>query len=233
MIRKLLIKAALVAAIAAPLLGAQVTIDTGSPGSADVVPVGKYSDFVVPIPTAVAQTFAQPTGFNYLQMFTFFISDGFGGGANLLLQASVVEYTTSPLAGTLLYTAALNGSASPTNEAVTFGSGENPLNLFLDPTKTYALVLSSLEHFAATPDHSTITVGGTGDVYSGGSLFATTATDIADIDATNSLDLGQDAAFSATFTSARVTPTPEPSTTVLFATGLIGVATMVKRRRRV
>jgi hypothetical protein len=240
--RRLLLSTLIAFAAAAPAAAQQVTVTSG-PISADVGPVGNDVDFGT-IPTVLAQTFSPTGGFNYLQSFQFFMSQGFGtGGSSLALQASVYAFDTDHLVGSALFTPIdLFGTESVTEQSVTIANSEHPLNWFLTPGQTYALVLSSING-APQPDHATITVAASDAPFLGGSLFYALATDPADLtDAGAFTDAGSvfgagpgalEAAGSATFSTDRVVGTPEPSTVVMLASGLIPLGAVVRRRRRV
>lgn len=224
----LLTAAIATSAISTPL-AAQVTVSTGTPTDY-IGPLGIDSQ-LGPIPTAIAQTIVAPAGASYLQSFTFYFTNFINGGS-LNLDASVYAFDGTQLTGPALFASALFlGTNSLSDVPVTFGSATNPLNLFLGPSTTYALVLSTIGGASQTPDGSSVLVGASStDAYAGGALFYST-------DPSAPLTFSEagyppDAAFSATFTSAPVVSTPEPGSLMLVATGVAGVAGMVVRRRK-
>ncbi|MEP6491090.1 MAG: PEP-CTERM sorting domain-containing protein [bacterium] len=234
--RRFFLLPALLVALATPAF-AQVTIGTGAPTN-EVAPLGKDSNLGT-IPTAIAETFFAPVGQDYLQAFSFFVKGGFGdAGSSLLLSASIYEFSVDHLVGSALFTSAsVNGNNAATDQPLSFGGDPNaPLNIFLAPGQMYALVLSSVSNYAATPDGSTVSVGATqDDAFAGGQLFISLETDQAALFNSGAFftsDDTPDAAFSASLTSAPVVSTPEPASFVLMATGLAGVGLVVKRRRR-
>jgi MYXO-CTERM domain-containing protein len=234
--RRFFLTSAIVSALAAPLGGsiaAQVTINTGTPAEY-VGPLGKDSNFG-PIPTAIAQTFFAPAGTSFLQSFSFFFTNFINGGA-LLLDASVYQFDGDHLTGPALFTSAtVHGTDSFGDEMVTFGSQVAPLKVFASPGTMYALVLSAVNSYALTPDGSSVLVGGTAtDAYPNGDLFVSTAIDAPSLSAPGGFFAAgdpADAAFSATFTTTAVTPTPEPTSVTLVVLGLAGVGGAGLRRR--
>jgi hypothetical protein len=224
---------AVVAAIAATAtstpLAAQVTVSTGTPTDY-IGPLGIDSQ-LGPIPTAIAQTIIAPVGTSYLQSFTFYFTNFINGGS-LTLDASVYAFNGSQLTGPALFASALFlGTNSLGDVPVTFGTIGAPLNIFLAPSTTYALVLSTIAGAPQTPDGSSVLVGASStDAYTDGTLLFST-------DASAPLSFSEagyppDAAFAATFTSAPVVATPEPASLMLVATGVAGVGGMVVRRRK-
>jgi hypothetical protein len=238
--RRLLLSTLIAFAAATPAAAQQVTVASG-PLSFDVGPLG-YDVDAGPLPTVFAQTFGTTGGFNYLQSFQFFMNHGFASGSALVLQADVYAFDTDHLVGSALFAPIdLFGTDEFTDQSVTIGSSEHPLNWFLTPGQTYALVLSTING-GPQPDHASITIGVTDAGFLGGSLFFALATDPADLtdpgaftDAGGYFGAGPgtlEAAGSATFTADRVVGTPEPSTVVMLASGLIPLGAIVRRRRR-
>ena len=183
--------------------------------------------------SAVAQTFTLPATMNYLQSFTFNLSNFFNGN-QLFLQAAVYQFDVDRLLGPALFASSLFAGSGNINgsDAFTFGGGASALNLLLAPNVTYALVLSAIPGYNATPDGSTNQVNLGAQDYTGGSLFFAVSTNPADLSAPGgffSLDGSTDAAFEATFSA---TSTPEPATLVFVATGFAGVGGIAARRRR-
>jgi hypothetical protein len=238
--RRVILSTLIAATMAAPIAAQQVTVTSG-PISTQVGPIG--NDIDSPVATVFAQTFSPTGGFNYLQSFQFFLFQGLGpGGSALALEANAFAFDTDHLVGSALFSPVnFFGTESMSGESVTVGSSEHPLNWFFTPGQTYAIVLSSIGG-APQPDHATDYLGATDATFLGGSLFYSIMTDPAHLtDAGAFSDAGADfgagpgtleAAGSATFSTDRVVGTPEPSTVVMLATGLIPLGAVVRRRRR-
>jgi hypothetical protein len=225
--RRLLLASAIAATLASPLT-AQTTVSSGT-SSNYFGPLGIDSQGFPA--SALAQTFMTPAGMNYLQSFSFYLSNSFNGNL-LFLQAAVYQFNPAGfLSGPALFTSALFNGSGNVNGNDTFAFGN--LNIALTPNVVYALVLSTLPGAAQTPDGSTVLANlADGDTYAGGSLFYALSTNPADLtspDGFTSLDGTTDAAFSATFTP---TATPEPATLMLVATGFAGAGGVAVRRRR-
>jgi PEP-CTERM motif len=225
--RRFLLASAIAAMLSAPLT-AQTTVSSGtSPNYFG--PLGIDSQGFPA--SAIAQTFVTPSGMNYLQSFSFYLSNSFNGNL-LFLQAAVYQFNVDQIAGPSLFASALfNGSGNVIgNDTFTFG---NSLNVALAPNTVYALVLSAIPGAAQTPDGSTVLANlAPGDTYAPGALFYALSTNAADLSAPggfSALDGTTDVAFSATFTP---TTTPEPATLMLVATGFAGLGGVVARRRR-
>lgn len=237
MMRRFLLIPAIAMAFAAPV-AAQVTVSTGSP-DLGIGPLGVDAANAGFIPTAIAETFFAPPDGAYLQSFTFFLSSFANGGA-LKLSASLYAFSADHLIGSALFTSPfVNGSDNEAgfDSRTVGGDPTAPLNIFLAPNTTYAMVLSAFDGNAATPDGSTVLVGVTSaDTFSGGSLFLSLAPDNASLFGDGAFisdaSFGSDVAFSASLTATRLVATPEPATLMLMATGLAGVGLFAKRRRR-
>lgn len=152
---------------------------------------GTYSTF--------AQTFRAPTGAPFLQGFSFYLNDDFGQGADLRFRAHVYEFdiVNLLLLGPALFSSPLQlGSTNlATFDAYLFTASPGGMNLALNPTLTYAFVLSALGTlpgvYAAIPDGATNSVGASNvDAYAGGSAWRSLATG-------QLSDLGANQAFEA------------------------------------
>jgi PEP-CTERM motif-containing protein len=209
---------------------AQVTVGTGT-STNYVGPLGNDSQGT-PL-SAFAQTFVSPTGMNFLQQFTLYLSTELNGN-QLFLQSSIYQFDGDRLTGPALFTSALfagSGNAGD-NDAFTFGSDGNLLNVQLAPNVVYAMVLSALPGSALSADPSTVQVNLGATDYANGELFYAVSTNPADLSAPGGffeLDGSTDAAFQASFS---VTPTPEPASLLLVASGFAGMGGVVARRRR-
>jgi hypothetical protein len=181
--------------------------------------------------TTLAQTFVAPTGFLYLQNFSLFLTESFGG-PDTRFRAYVYQWNADNSLGTQLW--ASNTFAGSGNIFGFDTYSFTTLNLQLTQLGTYAFVLSASEPFGLIPDGSTTFVGTTfDDEYAGGRLWgATNGADFAALGTAGTLQpvLGsEDISFDANFTNNTV---PEPASIALLGTGLAGVALVARRRRR-
>jgi len=184
--------------------------------------------------TTLAQTFVTPSGYNFLQQFTLYMTESFGG-ADTRFRAYVYEFDGNIGALNLGQQLYRSGEFAGSSNFLGFDSFlfSTP-DLLLDATKQYAFVLSASEPFFSIPDFSTTFAGGTDvDEYAGGQLFGA-------MNEGNFLALGvggtlmavqgsPDLSFNATFSDLVV---PEPSTIWLFVAGAGVIALVAHRRRR-
>jgi hypothetical protein len=231
-VRRILLASAVAAALASPLAAqTSTTVSTGtSPNYFGPLGIDSQGGAA----SAIAQTFMLPLNQNYLQSFTFYLTNAFNGNS-LFLQAAVYAFNTDQLTGPALFTSALfAGSGNNSgNDALTIGGGNTPLNLLLAPNTMYALVLWTLQGNGSTPDGSGVLVNlAPGDPIANGALFYATSTNQADLSSPGGFtayDGTTDVAFDASFTQSAV---PEPATLMLVATGVAGLGGVGLRRRR-
>ncbi len=211
------------------LLAVALSVVSALPAAAQVgSPLDPFNYFGTFGPVAVAgtpafaQTFMRPAvGFNYLQSFTFFLSDNSedGSGTQLQFRAAVFEMNGSSLGNQLYLSGVRSGSANFFGfDTYSFST----TNLFLDPSvSTFALVLRSM-----SSQNGALNVIGAGATdYTGGAFFS-----VNNDNSLSPVDGTADAAFSATLTSARMAVVPEPATVVLFGAGMLLVGFVARRR---
>ena len=206
---------------------------------------GKYSDggtFAT-----FAQTFVAPAAAPYLQRFSIFLSDDFGQGADLKFTAHVFEFdvinyrlVSTPLFSSIVQNGSSNVGANPLKpfDTYSFSNASNALNLGLNASKTYAIVLTALGTlpitFANLPDGASNSIEATGagvNQYVGGRAVRSNSTGTLSSLSVNGAFQNANAgdlAFTADFTGTIV---PEPSTSVLVCSGL--ALLLLFRNRRV
>lgn len=210
-----------------------------TPVGENIVAIGRASTDAT-IYTTLAQTFVAPGGMRYLQDFTVFLTEGFGG-AHVGLRAYVYNFAGTP-AGSALTGPALFQSATFAGSANLFGFDAYRFstgNTALVAGATYAFVLSASEPFATTPDGSTTFAGATlADAYAGGTLYAANTganfSTLGDAGAFTPVTGAADLSFRATFTATAVTTNvvPEPGPLALVGIGLVLVVGSDRRRQR-
>ena len=192
---------------------------------------------------SVGQSFTVEAGAaTRLTDFQFWISnvDGFGA-AQYHAYVFPWDAATRRITGDFLFRSALQtGTDSPGPVPLSFATG----GLDLVGGQRYIAVLSTAE-LAATPAGTfgglfESTAGANADPYPGGAAYTLVSLYSAGLPGVvggtwtvaGGNTSGHDFAFRAAFTTAAVTPIPEPSTVVLLGTGVLGVALAVRRRRR-
>ena len=182
--------------------------------------------------TTLAQTFVTPSGFPYLQQFTLYMTESFGG-VDTRFRAYVYEFDGNIGALNLAQLRYRSGEFAGSSNFLGFDSFlfSTP-NLLLDATKQYAFVLSASEPFLSIPDFSTTFAGGTDvDEYADGALFgAFNDGNFGALGVGGTLTAVQgspDMSFNATFSSQIV---PEPSTIWLVVAGAALVGLVARRR---
>lgn len=230
--KRFLVAAAVAASlsVAPAIAGAQATNTQQTSVGTTINGIGRSSDGSAF--TTLAQTFVTPSGYNYLQQFTLYMTESFGG-ADTRFRAYVYEFDGNIGALNLGQQLFRSGEFAGSSNFLGFDSFlfSTP-NLLLDANKQYAFVLSASEPFLSIPDFSTTFLGGTDvDEYAGGALFGAI-----NEDNFNALGVGgtltpvqgsPDMSFSATFSSQVV---PEPSTIWLVVAGAAAIAFMARRR---
>ncbi len=203
---------------------------------------GKFSDGGT-FPT-FAQTFVTPATAPYLQRFSIFLSDDFGQGADLKFTAHVFEFdvinyrlVSTPLFSSVVQTGSINLGANPLKpfDTYVFSNTSNALNLGLAASKTYAIVLTTLGVGAST--FSALPIGASNSIeassvnqYTGGRALRSNAVGtLSNLSLNGAFENASaaDLAFTADFTGTIV---PEPTTGVLFCSGLAILLLLRKRR---
>jgi hypothetical protein len=206
------------------------TLDTGAP----------YAGFGKGGIETVGQTFTSPGAATALQGFNFFLSndlDDGGNGANLSFEEYVMRWdavNSVPTGPVLFQSSAISGSGDDTFGSFAFGIPVDGISV--SPNDTYVAFLTTVGVPASEPDYAFNSLGGSDDTSLGGSFVASyyQGDDYTGLlsDAWYVADEGTNAAFTAQFASNTST-VPEPSELVLVATGLLGIAPMLRRKRRV
>lgn len=228
MTSKLLLAALVPLALATAPLAAQSSINLPpSPDSARITGFGK------PGFTTVGQSFKVPTGnATVLQNFQFFLGNDrdFGGnGGGLFFKGYVAAFDGMNITGPILFESIIKqGNPSDTFAPFNFNTG----GLALNPGSSYVAFLSA----AGIPSVGNVAfedLEASDAPYTDGSfVFQNSGDDPASLtrDPFSSQE-GVNAAFSAQFINATST-VPEPSEFVLLASGLSGLAGIVRLRRR-
>jgi len=191
--------------------------------------------------TTFGQTFTTPTGFNFLQSFSFWLSDDVGLGAtnpgNLLFQAYVMQWdgANGYATGPVLYTSSIQTGPTALSQRYTFAATNTAVSA---NTQYVAFVSASsqLSNILGT-DASAVLESSLLGTYTGGQFVYTN----------NGGDFGAlsmspweftgfpeyQTHFEATFSNAAVSLVPEPSSLVLLAGGLVTVMLLTLKRKRV
>ena len=158
--KRLLVAAAAASLSLAPTIaGAQAYNTQQTSVGTTISGVGRASDGSAF--TTLAQTFVTPSGYNFLQYFTLYMTESFGG-ADTRFHAYVYEFDGNIGALNLGQQLYRSGEFAGSSNFLGFDTFlfSTP-NLLLDATKQYAFVLSASEPFLSIPDFSTTFVGGT------------------------------------------------------------------------
>lgn len=211
---------------AAPLAAQTLTI-APSPAGDEFGPFGQDPNLLTF--TTIGQTFVPLNGF--LQSFAFFLRDDAGTGASLVFRASIADFTGGTL-GAVLYT---SGNVQGTSNATTggvrvaFDPSGVPLNLPVDPARTYLAFLSiGATNGLFSAGTNALTLAG-GNTYAAGQAFVDIGNGLEPLSPLLGLDAESDLAFDATFSARAISAVPEPATVLLVAGGLTLVAAARRR----
>jgi hypothetical protein len=199
--------------------GEPVTIDTTGPDGPGPFLVGSFGE---PNAATVGQTFIAPLTAQQLDRFTFYLFHVEGAPARFAgyLGAWDGEKVTGPL----LYASGETQVTTPlTLVPVTFDTGGVPVT----PGRSYVAFLSASGFFDGLEDNTNLFVEG--DTYAqGGHVSLANGSDFSAIFTSSWRGLDPvDLGFAADFS-----PVPEPSTMLLIGTGMAGVGTAIRRRRK-
>lgn len=188
------------------------------------------------------QTFTAPNGFNYLQNFSFWLTNdlamGLSNPSSLKFRAYVMQWDANNghAIGPVLYSSTIQSGPTAFSQRYDFAS----TNTLLNGSAQYVAFLSASGLFGSiAPANATAgmesSLAGT---YTGGQFVFTDNGDNFGLLTSNTWDLAGDlpeyqAHFNANFTSATVAIVPEPSSLMLLVTGFSALLVVAVKRKRV
>lgn len=224
--------------LAASLMLAAVPLAAQS--SISIAPTGDpLNGFGKPSIATFGQTFTAPTTGSLLQGFQFYLANdvedgGNGGFLNFRGYIMAWDAANGHATGPVLFSSAARTGNPLDTYSTAFSMFGIPGGVTLNPGGAYVAFLSASGLTpTGNPDFALENMEA-GAAYAGGQwVYNDNGDDSASLSTTtwNNADGDQDAAFSAQFAQAAVT-TPEPSEFVLLASGLSGLAGILKLRRR-
>lgn len=225
---------------------AALTLATSSVGAqaisipGDGTPFGPFGKGIDA--TTIGQTFITPTGLNYLQSFSFWLSDDTGidnsNPSSLLFRGYLMQWdaTNGRATGPVLFSSAVNAGPTAASQRYDF----NATNTLLETGVQYVAFLSStglMSSIGADMAIANLEGTSTGTYADGGAVFAYNGDDF---DVLSSEEWGYtgfipgyQARFDAAFTASAVSVVPEPSTYLLMFTGLSAVLLVAMKRKRI
>jgi hypothetical protein len=189
--------------------------------------------------TTFGQTFTAPTGFSFLQTFSFWLSNDPGlttNSSSLLFQAYVMEWDSfnGHAVGPVLYTSGVQSGPTANSQRYNF----DVTSIGLNPIAQYVAFLSASTQLSnivpsdATAAMETSFLG----TYTGGQfVFTTNGADFSSLSTDPWKFTGMpeyQSRFEATFSDAAVSVVPEPSSLMLLALGVLTVLLVVAKRKR-
>ena len=227
------------AAIAVLLLAAKLssaqTINLPS-NDATTGPFGKSAT------ATYGQTFIAPVGFNFLQNFSFWLSNDPANQAvnssSLKFRAYVMQWDASAgnAVGSALYTSSIQSGPSASSQRYDFASANTLLNgnfqyvAFLSASGLFGSITVAEAKAGVEASLSGTYTGGQFVFTDNGDSFGKLTTDPWDF--AGGLPEYQ-AHFTANFSRAAITAVPEPSSLILLVSGLSALLVMVARKKRV
>lgn len=188
------------------------------------------------------QTFVTPVGFNYLQNFSFWLSNDPGlaaaNSSSLRFRAYVMQWdaVNGHAIGDALYSSTVRSGPTALSQRYDFAS----TNTLLNASLKYVAFVSASGLFGtigaaeATAGMETSLLGG----YTGGQFVFADNGDNFGLLKTDAWLLSGDfpdyqARFNANFSRAAITAVPEPSSLILLVTGLSSLLVVAARKKRV
>ncbi|MBC8087250.1 MAG: PEP-CTERM sorting domain-containing protein [Phycisphaerae bacterium] len=188
--------------------------------------------------TTFGQTFTTPTGFNFLQSFSFWLSDDASLGAtnpgDLLFQAYVMQWDAANghATGPVLYTSAVQSGPSAFSQRYNFAATNTALN----GSAQYVAFLSASEQLSNIPgtDASAVMETSLLGTYTGGQFVYTSNGANFGLLSTDPWEFTgfpeYQTHFEATFSNAAVSVVPEPASLLLLVSGAL-MLFAIKRKR--
>lgn len=194
-------------------------------------------------PATFGQTFTAPTGANFLQTFSFWLSDdpqgtGNANASSMLFQAYVMQWDAANgyATGPVLFTSTVYGGPALFSQRYDFLT----TNLSVTAGTQYVAILSSsaqLSNIVGSVANAAVETSLSGTYTDGSFVYADNGSDFSALSTTpwdfTGFAPDYQAHFAADFSANAVSVVPEPSSLVLLVVGLSALTVLAVRKKRV